>query len=153
MPRAARKDRVGAVEDSLRATSGRSSVIRQWQRSIDNCEVAPLLVPIPSSILDTSSSYVNHTDKADNKTLESVTPGFRFEVLPKKLDSRRQARCRDGARGNTDDRTGRGRGAQGLKKVAVQLLLLQMMRPRTGVQFSAAHGKENACFGHGDGYW
>jgi hypothetical protein len=33
-------------------------VIRQWQRSIDNCEVAPLLVPIPSSILDTSSSYV-----------------------------------------------------------------------------------------------
>jgi hypothetical protein len=77
-------------------------------------------------------------------------PDFRFEVLPKKLDSRRQAQCRDDARGNTE-RDGEEE-LKVSKKVAVQLML-QMMRPRTGVQLSAAHGKENACFGHGYGYW
>lgn len=61
-------------------------------------------------------------------------PDFRFEVLPKRLDSRRQARCRDDARGNTE-RDGEEE-LKVSKKVAVQLML-QMMRPRTGVQLSA----------------
>jgi hypothetical protein len=51
-----------------------------------------------------------------NKPLESVTPGFRFEVLPKKMDSRRQAQCRDGARGKhrtgkRSSRSQKGRGS------------------------------------------